>query len=671
MRTLNTKYTSEEMLKEFIAENQIASHESILLQVFTGHCDKTFIKGLVSLLTDLIPHIKIIGSTTSGEIYFDEVRELETVLSFSLFKETQVETFYTQCDGDSYVVGQKLINQFDTTKNPKVAIAFTDGIEFNGEQFLSAFTDFDDTLTVAGGLAGDNAMFIETIVFTEKEILTKGAVVALLHNENLVVNTGASFGWQSIGKTLRVTKAEGNVVYEIDGMSPVNLYAKYLGADITAELPKTGIEFPLIIHRNDLHIPRAVIGRNDDGSLIFAGNLSTGDKVKFGYGNIDAIVHGGQIVYNKMSEVACESVFVYSCMARKALMGPSIATELKLLTSLAPLCGFFTYGEFYSNKKASNSELLNQTMTILSLSEKEDITHEKQNSLAEHEVISQNLTSKALSHLIAQTSLELEQMNSMLENRVKWEIEKNRNKDQQLLEQSRMAQMGEMISMIAHQWRQPLSAISAASIDLKMKMLFESFDLDKKEEQKECTSYFDEQLSNIETYVQSLTSTIDDFRNFYKPNKEKKRVTINEPIEKSLSIIEATAKANGVEILTSFESQKVFAMHDSELMQVFLNIIKNAQDNFKEKDIKTPRIMIQSMDIASGVHIDICDNGGGISEDIQMRIFDPYFSTKNEKNGTGLGLYMTKTIVEEHHAGKIRVRNRNGGACFSITLFEK
>ncbi len=275
-----------------------------------------------------------------------------------------------------------------------------------------------------------------------------------------------------------------------------------------------------------------------------------------------------------------------------------------------------------------------------------------------------------LENEVKKRTLELEILNHSLEDKVKDEISKNRDKDQQLLQQSRMAQMGEMISMIAHQWRQPLGAIAASSIDLKMKMAFASFDLEKKEGQEACANYFDEQLTNIEEYVQSLTTTIDDFRNFYKPNKEKKVITINEPIKKSLSIIEAASKANGVHITTNYESQKVLALFDSELMQVFLNIIKNAQDNFLENNTPDATIMISTKDIKKGIQVQICDNGGGIPEDILEKIFDPYFSTKDEKNGTGLGLYMSKTIIEEHHTGELSVENRKDGACFILSIYE-
>ena len=109
-------------------------------------------------------------------------------------------------------------------------------------------------------------------------------------------------------------------------------------------------------------------------------------------------------------------------------------------------------------------------------------------------------------------------------------------------------------------------------------------------------------------------------------------------------------------------------LYDSELMQVFLNIIKNSQDNFTEKNMPNGQITIQTLDVQNGVLVEICDNSGGIPEDIISKIFDPYFSTKDEKNGTGLGLYMSKTIIQEHHNGILKVENRDNGACFTITL---
>lgn len=261
-------------------------------------------------------------------------------------------------------------------------------------------------------------------------------------------------------------------------------------------------------------------------------------------------------------------------------------------------------------------------------------------------------------------------LNRSLEERVAKEVEKNRQKDKQMLAQSRLAQMGEMISMIAHQWRQPLGAIASTNIDMKLSMMMRKYDLEQESQREEFHGYMDNQLNDIEKNIQNLTVTIDDFRDFYKPNRESEEITICTPLEKSLDILKGTLESQGVVVIKSLESEKKLKLFNNELMQVYINIIKNSMDNFKEKEINNGSIMIESRDINDGVKLTINDNGGGISEENIPKIFDPYFSTKYEKNGTGLGLYMSKMIVEEQHKGKLKVENIDDGVHFSIEIYE-
>jgi len=258
-----------------------------------------------------------------------------------------------------------------------------------------------------------------------------------------------------------------------------------------------------------------------------------------------------------------------------------------------------------------------------------------------------------------------------LEDKISQEIQKNTLQQQMLFNQTRLAQMGEMISMIAHQWRQPLGAISSTSIDLKMKIELESFNLDDKKQRIECQDYFLDGLESIESFTQDLTTTIDDFRNFYKPNKILKEICIDEPIQKALKIIEYSLITSNIDLIKNFTSKEKIKIFDGELMQVILNIFKNAQDNFKLKDISQAKIWIQTRDTKNGIVVSICDNGGGIDDKIIEKIFDPYFSTKGQKNGTGLGLYMSKIIVEDNHNGKLSAVNGDKGVCFIIELPSK
>jgi signal transduction histidine kinase len=246
------------------------------------------------------------------------------------------------------------------------------------------------------------------------------------------------------------------------------------------------------------------------------------------------------------------------------------------------------------------------------------------------------------------------------------EIKKNQEKQKIIETQSRFAAMGEMINMIAHQWRQPLSSIGTASFNLKYKLLSGKFDLNTKEGQENQIEFFSKKLDEIEFYVQNLTTTIDDFRNFYKSDKILSNITIEKPIKNSLRIMQRDLETNNINLELDLQSKNKIDIYENEIIHVIINILKNAQDKFLEKSIEGAKIRIKTQDIGNGIKLEICDNGSAIEEENLNIIFEPYFSTKKEKNGTGIGLYMSKIIVENNHNGKLLVSNSIDGVCFSI-----
>lgn len=263
---------------------------------------------------------------------------------------------------------------------------------------------------------------------------------------------------------------------------------------------------------------------------------------------------------------------------------------------------------------------------------------------------------------------ELNQLNQVLESKVEVAVTEIHNKEILLQQQSRLAQMGEMITMIAHQWRQPLSVISASVFDIQTKLDLEKFDLDDKESQEKFLKFLHHELADIHYYTQHLSNTIEDFRNYFKPDKEKEFTFLSEPITKALQLLHVAIKNNDVEMVCDFKTDRELLIYTNELMQVILNIIKNSIDNFIERETPHPKIVIEVFTNNDHDIIKICDNGGGIDEAILPKIFDPYFSTKDEKNGTGLGLYMSKMIIEEHNNGTLHVNNTNQGVCIEINF---
>lgn len=248
------------------------------------------------------------------------------------------------------------------------------------------------------------------------------------------------------------------------------------------------------------------------------------------------------------------------------------------------------------------------------------------------------------------------------------ELDEIRHQEEHLLQQSRLAQMGEMVSMIAHQWRQPLGAIASTAIGIETKIRLQKFDFTTPEGIEQAQRYLLERTELIAGYVNALTTTIDDFRTFYQKDKAKEYLPIQSAVQRALAIIQGTIDQGGITVELSIDSRSDILLYPNEIVQVILNLLQNACDQFKEHHAPNPRIGICAFDADGGVTIEISDNAGGIPDEILPKIFRPYFSTKENKNGTGIGLYMSKIIVEDHHNGRLSGSNRVDGACFTLHI---
>ena len=416
MKTYNTCYINDTHLSNFIIENHIQETSNILIQIFSGIVDEVKLLKLSSFLKKVLPQASVIGTTTAGEIENGKMYDKTIQVSFSLFDSTLIksklfdlaEPFDIQDITDSLVV-----------HNTKALIIFSDGLKSNAEELLNQLTLSNPHIIIAGGRAADFKKFEKTLVFDHKATTENGFVIASLSGDELVVNNEYMLNWNQVGKEMVVTKADGNIIYEIDNIEIKALYEKYLGSEISENLLYTGIEFPLLTVRNGVEVARSPISILEDGSIFFGGNLEVGETVKFAYGNLNDIQNSIYDNNKKFSKLSIESIFIYSCSGRKTLMGKELEEEFGMLNSLAPTVGFFTYGEYFHSAKIN--EVLNITTTFLALAETPNNNHKEIVSTKKH---ADNRILKALTHLANVSTEDTEKKNKKL-SRFKYMVSKS------------------------------------------------------------------------------------------------------------------------------------------------------------------------------------------------------------------------------------------------------
>jgi len=268
---------------------------------------------------------------------------------------------------------------------------------------------------------------------------------------------------------------------------------------------------------------------------------------------------------------------------------------------------------------------------------------------------------------IIEKTAQLRELNDNLQERVEEEVSENRKKDRILIQQSRFSEMGEMIENIAHQWRQPLNTITLLTANAQFK-----HQLGKLEDDE-----FERTFNEIESLMQYLSQTINDFRSFFQPDRERANFNLEDTISRSLTLTEASFEYNHIKVHKKIDQLNIkYLGFPNELSQVFLNILNNSRDAMIEQNVKKKNVLFRLRQESKKIIIQINDNAGGLPENIISKIFDPYFTTKTGTKGTGLGLSMCKEIIEGHMNGTLSASNghfevdnqRFFGAQFTIEL---
>ncbi len=259
---------------------------------------------------------------------------------------------------------------------------------------------------------------------------------------------------------------------------------------------------------------------------------------------------------------------------------------------------------------------------------------------------------------VKKKELLLEDMNKNLEKKVEVAIVEAKKKDRAMLHQSRLARMGTMLSMIAHQWRQPLSEVAGILMELETASKFKKAD----------DSMIKESVKESNKLIQFMSYTIDDFRNFFKPDKKKVHFYMEDSCMEAISLITASVKNSNINLQYNIKVNYEIYGYKREFAQVLLNLMSNAKDILNQREINNPKIDLEVDYVDGYAIVTVTDNAKGVPEDLLEQIFEPYFTTKSSTQGTGLGLYMSKMIIEKNMGGELSVENTESGACFKVKI---
>lgn len=400
MKILNHKYTNTQELNNFIKENQIPNNDSVLVQVFYSNYSIEYIEVIRLEIKENLSNIAIIGTSTAGIVSNGNINDNEITISFSLFEKSSIKTV-SYCNIDNDILFKNLSSYI--TSKTKLIIVFANTFKHDVTELLLNMGIKYPNIVIAGGNSGDDYKFSSCYVFSST-CKNCDVAFAFIDSDVLKVHSNYILNWQTIGKEMLVTKAVGSTVYEIEHKKALDVFEYHLGDEISKNMLIHGVEFPLIYKQKETNVARAAIAINDiEGSITFAGSIKEGTLVKFGYANIESLEAMNQKQIKETYTTKNEALYIYTCAARRQMLGNYINDEISMLNQLGDTIGFVTYGEFFHNYTSCNNDLLNITTTFVTLNEnesKEPIIY-KENLVQKDK---KDIILKAMTKLISRTS---------------------------------------------------------------------------------------------------------------------------------------------------------------------------------------------------------------------------------------------------------------------------
>ena len=420
MKSFNYKYTDSNALIGFIQSPDLKINEcaDVLVSVYSGVLDNKINQVVLDLIQEQLPDAKIIGCTTAGEILDDKVLLEQIAITFSLFEKTTLKTRFISADTTELMVDEISNRLFENNTKGLLLLPVLSDTSVNFDEFVKFLYKRYDKIPVFGGAAGDNSAFKEQFIFCGTQIYNEGVVAASFNSDSLSIDTDHSFNWQPIGKNLKITRTHGHVIDEIDYRPAMDIVEEYLGKEAAGLLPVSSLEFPMIFKEDDILVARLIMGV-EGRSLILSVPVKKNSEFQFSFGVREKAIQHANAIAESIADRSIDSIMAFSCVARLSFLQSDASRELANFSLLAPVGGFFTYGEIF-HSPGENNYFMNETLTLVFFNENpsqrflkipKDLSGKKAYPDKEDDGIL-----KVLTHLISKVTHQLEAKNKELNN---------------------------------------------------------------------------------------------------------------------------------------------------------------------------------------------------------------------------------------------------------------
>jgi len=683
MRQLVHYYDQHESFIAWTKEHKIKNSKKLLIEINYSSDDQKILKKLLVKLEKLFPDANIVGMQSFTSFMNHRVTDLNTIPIISVieFETSSISSLVIDLNRN-HIKGQEqnpdflLIEDYlqADTKALEILSSYND---HNTAKYMNALgSEFSHLKIFGGGATNKEYNSENSFVFHNGTIYNKAIILIFMHGENLNVELFQSFDWKPISKKKEITQIKKSNVITIDKSPALDIYKKYF-PNIEKD-PSVFLQVPLYVSKNNISYTANILESNfSNQSVIVAQELQEGDIVQLSIGNYNAMMNRIQEIYSFLSNTPAQALWIGACISYEYGFRIPIIHYISNIKNNNHIFGYSTIQEYFNTENqpytshnhtfimAAISESTTSYIELKEFTDKNitpfEIANKNLYSIMHKTANELNLLTENLENMVNQRTKQLENLNKELQIKINNAVRKEKRQNAIMNQQSRLASMGEILENIAHQWRQPLNTVSWMMNDVIIKAKLG----------KEDEIDLEVLAKKVNNSVQFLSDTIEDFRRFVDHSDLAQTFNIKKVINSTILLIKETLVKSNIQIELDCANDIKYKGFENDLKHVIMNLINNARDAFEEKKIKNGLIYIRVYHEKDELIIAVRDNAGGIPKPILKNIFEPYFTTKHKTKGTGLGLYMSKNMIERVQGSIEALSILNKKTTFIIRLPDK